>query len=63
MTVILNMKIGTIPYGLMRVKHKRRPKVGDLVLVRAKDAEQYAPWMRVMIDHYNDDGHCFASRM
>lgn len=63
MTIILHMKIGTIPFGPMRVKFKRkRPKVGDVVLVRPKNAERYAEWRSVRIDGYNDDGYCFAER-
>lgn len=63
MAVILQMKIGTIPYTNMRVKFKRkRPKIGERVLVREKNADRYAPWMSVIIDKYNDDGFCFASR-
>ncbi len=63
MSIVLKMKIGTIPYGPMRVKFKRKtPKVGDIVLVRERNAEKYAPWMSVRINGYNDDGYCFAER-
>jgi hypothetical protein len=61
MTVILQMKIGTKPYTNMHVKFKRkRPKIGTTVLVREHGTHNR--WMSVIIDKYNDDGFCFASR-
>jgi hypothetical protein len=63
--LVLNMKIGTIPFGPMQIKYKRtRPAVGSRVLVRQVGPEyKWSEWQSVIIDKYNDDGFCFASRM
>lgn len=59
--IVLQMKIGTQPFWNMHVRYARKPpKVGARVLVRERGTRN--KWMSVIIDKYNPDGFCFASR-
>lgn len=61
---VLQMKIGTVPYGPMQVKYARsRPPIGKRVFVREVGRASHIKWEQVLIEGYNSDGYCFASRI